>query len=107
MHASPLAAKVQALFHEDHLSCRAIALRLGISRPTVTRILRGLPTPRIMARNTDPGCAVRSAVRCPDCGGLVFPPCYLCDVRRLKAIHAVGRPPGRTRSRISGDSPRD
>lgn len=79
--------EIRRLLNEQ-LSQQAIADKLQVSRGTVSAIAnerRGLfgredldlrRRPRL--GRVDPGV---EAIRCPGCGGMVYPPCLLCQTR--------------------------
>lgn len=72
---------VKKLLAEGRLSQRKIAHLTGISRATVGLIAAG------RRREPTPGPGLEAdgpqgvPVRCPTCGGLVYAPCRLCQVR--------------------------
>lgn len=77
--------EVKQLIDDGGLSRRAIAAATGVSRGSVNAIAngeRGLHG--IDSEDLVDGEPPRStiAARCPDCGGMVFRPCVLCDARR-------------------------
>jgi Helix-turn-helix len=75
--------EVKRLLDEGGLSRRAIAQATGVSRGTVNAIAngdRGLYGAEPMDGPLRPQSA--SASRCPECGGLVYLPCVLCEARR-------------------------
>lgn len=78
--------EIQSLLHSSALPMREIARRSGVSRGTVQAIADGRRQaapqwPRNDETRTDDE---RPPRRCAGCGGLVYPPCRLCQVRRLK-----------------------
>lgn len=90
--------EVRRLLALATLSHRQIARQTGVSRATVGLVARGRrpdypPRPPDPLDNLDQ--PLGPAVRCPGCGGLVYPPCRLCHVRRLKAQGRLNRPPRR------------
>lgn len=72
---------VKKLLAEGRLSQRKIAQLTGISRATIGLIAAG------RRREPAPGDGLETEgphsipVRCPTCGGLVYAPCRLCQVR--------------------------
>ncbi|WP_428306461.1 helix-turn-helix domain-containing protein [Lacipirellula sp.] len=82
-----LILEVRRLLDAGGMSHRAIARKVGVSRGTVADMAhhrRGNhgqdPEERKM-----PGIRARTIpVRCPDCGGLVYAPCRLCDAREYR-----------------------
>lgn len=84
MISPAVAEQVSRLLAEGKLSQRRIAALLGISRGSVDAIanhrLAGPLPATVEGDEAPPG----PAVRCPGCGGLVYPPCRLCHVRALK-----------------------
>jgi transcriptional regulator with XRE-family HTH domain len=79
---------VLRLLGEKKLSQRKIAKRIGISRATVGSIASGKRLPsedRIPLGNDDFDRPLGPPTRCKGCGGMVYLPCRLCQVRALKA----------------------
>lgn len=76
---------VQQLLATGDLSQREIARRLKIGRGTVNAIANGRRKPRD-ERPIEDELKLFSgpAMRCPECGGMVYQPCLLCEIRRLK-----------------------
>ncbi|BBO35507.1 helix-turn-helix domain-containing protein [Lacipirellula parvula] len=83
-----LILEIRRLLDAGGMSHRAIARKVGVSRTTVAEMARG--------RRGDFGrgpeerrAPIRHAtsipVRCPTCGGLVYAPCRLCEVREHQA----------------------
>jgi len=79
--------EVRRLWGDGCRSRRRIARRLGISREVVNQIVSGT---FVLQMSVDeepdmpmPDCE-GSPVRCPGCGGKVFLPCRLCQLRELK-----------------------
>ena len=87
MIAPGVVEEVRRLLAEDKLSQRKIAQRVGICRGTVLKIAAGKRPDYHLLR--PPGDESQQACgppsRCPDCGGMVYPPCRLCRARRLAA----------------------
>lgn len=80
--------QIKALLDQKQLSQRAIARRLGVSRGTVNSIATGR---RIEAEISDETLLHdRPPERCPGCGGLVYLPCLLCEIRQLKRLERGG-----------------
>jgi len=78
--------EVKRLLDERSLSRRAIAAQTGVSRGSVNAIangergLHGRPADELDVDGLPRLSTV--AERCPECGGLVFMPCVLCEARR-------------------------
>jgi DNA-binding XRE family transcriptional regulator len=83
--------EVKRLLFVEGLSQRSVALRAGVSRGTVHAIARGKRTQRVHTF-TDDELPWHDAPprRCPECGGLVYMPCLLCQVRALRPVRRVG-----------------
>jgi hypothetical protein len=80
------------LLIETKLSQREIARRTGISRGSVRAIASSRQFENATCRPTeeiDWERPVGSPERCPDCGGLIFPPCILCATRKALARHLL------------------
>ncbi|REJ69243.1 MAG: XRE family transcriptional regulator [Planctomycetota bacterium] len=102
MIAEETEREIDRLLALGKYSRREIARRTAVSHSTVARIANGTRQPRphpeerlaeILARR-DEG----PPRRCPDCGGMVFMPCLLCDARlyRERSVrHAPGAEPRR------------
>lgn len=103
--------EIRCLLNQD-ISQQAIADKLGVSRTTVNAIAsgrRGLfgreelgsrRRPRL--GRVDPGV---EAIRCPGCGGMVYPPCLLCRTREYRRRRQVAQLDKSSRRRQS-DGPR-
>lgn len=103
--------EIRCLLNQD-VSQQAIADKLGVSRSTISAIangrrgvfgreeLRSRRRPRL--GRVDVGV---EAVRCPGCGGLVYPPCLLCRTREYRRRRRIAQLDARTRQRRS-DGPR-
>lgn len=77
--------EVRGLLAEGLLSQRDIALRVGISRTTVSAIAQGKRPGRQSPFETyDLPEPLGPPRRCPTCGGMVFMPCLLCHIRAMK-----------------------
>lgn len=84
--------EVKRLLDEGHLSRRAIAEEVGISRGSVNAIANG---ERGLHGATADDCVeipFRSTVatRCHGCGGLVYMPCVLCEARHFGQLGSAG-----------------
>lgn len=80
-----LVLEVKRLLDEGNLSRRAIAAQTGVSRGSVNAIAngeRGLHGAEPDGLDGDAPVRDLVATRCPECGGLVFMPCVLCEARR-------------------------
>jgi hypothetical protein len=80
--------EAERLLSEGKLSQRTIARHVGISRASVGAIANGTRPDyeerrRQRASESEP--LLGPLERCPGCGGMVYTPCRLCRVRRLKA----------------------
>jgi transcriptional regulator with XRE-family HTH domain len=87
MIASPRIEQVERLLGEGKLSQRKIAAITGIGRATVSQIARGKRRScdafeQAQAEANEP---LGPVERCPGCGGMVYTPCRLCRVRKIKA----------------------
>jgi hypothetical protein len=71
---------IERLLAQGGLSQRQIARLAGVSHPTVMAIARGL---RLADEEAEAD--LGPAVRCPSCGGRVFLPCRVCELRSLLA----------------------
>lgn len=97
--------QVKTLLAQGELSQREIARRLKISRGTVNAIANGRRRDRPEPDpNEDIGLFVGPPRRCRDCGGMVYMPCLLCQVRRLKRLEEAHRPAPTARTRLSRTS---
>jgi len=95
MLALGLVNEIKRLIETKGLSQRQIAKRLGISRGTVSDVAKGRR--RTHTKNADADRSVFSneseLTRCPSCGGKVYMPCLLCQIRSLKQQQrATGEP---------------
>jgi len=97
MIAPGVIEEVRRLLAENKLSQRKIARRVGICRGTVGKIAAGnRPDYHLLgSRGGESQQACGPPSRCPDCGGLVYPPCRLCRARRLAASLRPRRFPNR------------
>jgi hypothetical protein len=80
--------EVERLLAEGKLSYRRIAAALRVSRSTVSAIAQGKRRDyeaRILARQLTASEPLGPIERCGTCGGRVYMPCRLCQVRKLKA----------------------
>ena len=90
------------LLAEGNLSRRKIAAIVGISRSTVSAIATGDYVERLARRQprTDANPAPRGPLaRCPECGGMVYMPCWACHVRALKEKEQAERRATRHRAK--------
>lgn len=81
-----LVDEIKRLLAEKRLSQRKIAVRLGISRGTVHAIACGKRPdcpPRELQEFDRP---LGPPERCPGCGGRVYMPCLLCQIRAKKEV---------------------
>jgi hypothetical protein len=89
--------EIKSLLRAGRLSQREIAGRLGVSRGTVNAIANDRRPER--RRTPSPGEPLPlfhgPIIRCPRCGGRVYAPCRLCEIRDLKARDARRRVEGR------------
>lgn len=87
MLAPERVAEVKRLLAEGSLSQRRIAKQTGVSRATVGAIASGKRPDYSIRRpeETDPLTPTGPPSRCKGCGGMVYLPCRVCYVRRLKA----------------------
>jgi transcriptional regulator with XRE-family HTH domain len=74
-------AEVRRLLAEEKLSQRKIAKLLGMSRGTVNTIAAGKWRDR--ERCDEVMDVMGPPERCPSCGGMVYMPCRLCEVRKV------------------------
>ena len=82
--------EITKLWREGN-SQRSISRNMGISRGVVTKVICGelkpcdiseKPPERETVELIRPKTNGRKA-RCPECGGLVYPPCYACQIRKI------------------------
>jgi hypothetical protein len=93
--------EAERLLAEGKLSHRKIALAVGISRATVGGIASGR-RPDYEARQRARAVAnepLGPLARCPGCGGLVYMPCRLCTVRKMKVFEREVARAGRRHAR--------
>lgn len=86
--------QILRLLAEGRLSQRKIARAVGVSRGTIGAIAKG-HRPRVRSvedRWGDWGQPLGPPRRCGGCGGMVFMPCLLCHVRRLKTGRSGEQP---------------
>lgn len=86
MLPASLVHEIDRLLKGGQLSHRQIALRLGVSRGTISAIAngrRGLhgKEPNEKTRTT---CPTSPPTRCPGCGYRVYLPCLVCSARKMK-----------------------
>lgn len=81
-----LVNRISALVREGQLSHREIAVRLHVSRGTVSAIANGRRGIYGKDENDKytPLAPSLAAVRCPACGNRVHPPCLICLVRQRR-----------------------
>jgi len=74
--------EIDRLLREGQLSHRKIAQQLGVSRGTISAIVRG----RRGLHGKEPVDERRSAkaTRCPACGYRVYLPCLICSARKYR-----------------------
>jgi hypothetical protein len=80
---------VEQLLDEGGLSQRQIAAATGVGRSTVQSIAVGRR--RRYFNPVDEPTPSEPPVRCPICGGLVYPPCRLCRLRQWQGQRRVWR----------------
>ena len=84
--------EIRRLIHEEGLSQRKTARRLGVSRGVVQAISTGRRqdrVPRAVVDETLPGPDFLTLPkRCPRCGYLVYLPCNICRTRAYVRRHA-------------------
>jgi hypothetical protein len=95
MIAPKTVAEIQRLLDLKTYSQRQIARLLGVSRNSVGAVASG-KRDYVLAGACDDGPAETAGppARCPGCGGLVYMPCLLCQLRKK-------RPRAATRSRAT------
>jgi Sigma-70, region 4 len=100
MYSAEKFQEIVRLLHEERLSHRQIATRLGISRGTVNSIARGQSSRRRKAALDGDGCLptpMSLPHRCPRCGYRVYLPCQIClhraadPVRKERRMAAIAR----------------
>jgi hypothetical protein len=92
--------EILRLLADGQLSQRKISRAVGVSRGTIGAIAKG-HRPRIRTtedRWGDPKRPLGPPRRCGGCGGLVYMPCLLCRVRKLKADERAHCDPSISRS---------
>jgi hypothetical protein len=91
MLAPKIVTEVRRLLAEGEFSYRDIARLTGISRGSVGAIASGKRSDR--QPHDELETPTGPAVRCPGCGGKVYMPCLLCQVRNTakKPRSALGR----------------
>jgi hypothetical protein len=90
MLARYLEELVWHLRFEEKLSYRQIARRLCVNRKTIARITRGKrfdPLPELSDPDDGIDAPQVPPKRCPTCGGLIYPPCRLCQTRIIIQKH--------------------
>jgi hypothetical protein len=90
MIAPKLIAEIQELLDSKTYSQRRIAAMLGVSRGTVGTIAAG----RRRDATPEPLCVEPPSApsRCPGCGGMVYAPCLLCQLREASPRATARRP---------------
>lgn len=86
-----LVLEVKRLLDEGQMSRRAIAAQTGVSRGSVNAIAngeRGLHGAEPDESDGEGPPRDLVASRCPECGGMVYMPCVLCEARRHRAAPA-------------------
>jgi transcriptional regulator with XRE-family HTH domain len=84
MIAPGIVNEIRRLLAEEKLGYRKIAALTGVSRGTVAAIASGKrPDYDALVLDLDDGLDEPAGPpsRCPGCGGLVYMPCVLCNVR--------------------------
>lgn len=76
--------EVYRLLAEGKLSHRRIAKATGISRTSVGAIANGQRPDYALPASDDDPLLTGPASRCVGCGGMVYMPCQLCQVRAMK-----------------------
>ncbi len=81
--------KIEALLAQENMSQRQISRITGVSRGIIAQIAAG-NRPDYIARQLEQGALDEPRgplARCGTCGGRVYMPCRLCEVRAFKAQH--------------------
>lgn len=85
MIAPPIIDCIQELLAEGKLSQRKIAKKVGVSRGTVAGVAGGRRPDyeqiRHKRRQEQEPLPLGPLARCPECGGMVYMPCRLCQLR--------------------------
>ena len=85
MIAPPIIDCIQKLLAEGKLSQRKIAKKVGVSRGTVASVAGGRRPDyeqlRRRRRQEQEPLPLGPLARCPECGGMVYMPCRLCQMR--------------------------
>ena len=76
--------EVYRLLEEGKLSHRRIAKATGISRTSVGAIANGRRPDYAQPPSEEFPLFTGPALRCSGCGGMVYMPCQLCQVRAMK-----------------------
>ena len=80
MLSSSIIAEVERLLAAGHAQ-RKVARLTGVCRNTINRIAAGERPEQKAPEETELSSLPRTmAVRCPTCGGKVYPPCKLCRI---------------------------
>lgn len=105
MIAWKVVEEIQEMLASGKFTKREIGRRMNVSHSTITRIESGKRQPRRPAARTTQRSGDHDFEspprRCPDCGGLVYMPCLLCDARLYQDRQKVG-----VRERSGRDDPR-
>ena len=75
MLSASLIMEIRRELDRGDLSHREISKRLGVSRGIIAAMAKGEGVRSIPRR------PLARPVRCKECGGLVYPPCRLCQAR--------------------------
>lgn len=89
MLPTALIMEVRRLLDRRELSHREISKRLGVSRGLINAMANGQRgnhgrDPGEATPTSSPRRELTSPMRCPECGGLVYPPCRLCAARAFQ-----------------------
>ena len=89
MIASPVIDCIKKLLAEGELSQRKIAKKVGVSRGTVASVASGRRPDyeqlRHKRQQDQQPLPLGPLARCPECGGMVYMPCRLCEMRSRRA----------------------
>ncbi len=90
-----LVNEIDRLLQEGELSQRKIAIRLGVSRGTISAIVKGRRGlyGREPAETPSPLIPTSPPARCPRCGYRVYLPCLICLARQHKQNQIIMRLP--------------
>lgn len=89
MLSTALIMEVRRELDRGELSFREISKRVGVSRGIIAAMAKGERGNhgRLFAEEGDrshPRRPLASPTRCPECGGLVYAPCRLCEARACR-----------------------